>query len=123
MHWRLPGLALIALACAACGDSHEKVMEDQLDLMEEMVAALEGITDQASADRATAQIKDLEPRRKELEARMAKLGTPTEEQQNAFKEKHGERLQKIFQRFMALMMKSQQYPELQKVLGDMNEFK
>ena len=69
-----------AMGVVGCSDSREKVTEDGLDLMEEMVGVLEGVTDKESAEEAKPELEALGEQAKELKARAEKLGDPSEEE-------------------------------------------
>jgi chromosome segregation ATPase len=100
-------LMVAAMGVVGCSDSREKVMEDQLDLMEQTVGILEGVTDKESAEEAKPKLEALKEVSEELQARAKKLGKPTEEEAKELQEKYGEKMTEVANKMMAQMMRVQ----------------
>jgi len=101
--------AFLGLVLSACGgDSHEAIVEDQADLMDEILDILEDVDDQASAKEAAKKIEALSEDMAALAKRAQEMGEPTPEQQKRFEEIMKPRQE----RMQAVMMKMMQYPEL-----------
>ncbi|MHC4493992.1 MAG: hypothetical protein ACYTDU_20545 [Planctomycetota bacterium] len=113
MHFRTTvTAAVLGLVLGACGDSHESVVDEQFDLMEEMLDILDGVTDEASAKEAAKDVEALGEKLADLQKRMEKMPEPTPEQQKKMQAMVAERQAdyvKPSQQFAAKMM---QYPEL-----------
>ena len=60
---RLAWLAVLGLVCAGCSgggiNSYEDALQTQMNVMEDMLEVLEGVTDEASAEKATPRVEDL----------------------------------------------------------------
>ena len=69
-------IALVLSACSA-GDSHEKVADDTLKIMERMSTAMTTITDKATAEKAVADMKVIANDMKAISERAKKLGEPS----------------------------------------------
>ena len=80
--WRILGIVCSGLIIAACGgdsgsiDSYEAGVEAHTKVMTEMVKVLEGVTDEASANKAAAEIEELGGRLASISAQMAELPRP-----------------------------------------------
>jgi chromosome segregation ATPase len=104
-------LMVAAVGVVGCSDSQEKVYEDQLDLMEDTVGILEGVTDKESAEEAKPKLESLKKVSEELQARAKKLGEPTEEEQKELQEKYGKKMAEVANKMMTEMMRVQSNPE------------
>ena len=73
--------AALALALSGCtgGDSHKKVADDAVHVMERVATAMSSISDKASAERAVVEMKAAVADFKKLSERAKKLGDPTPE--------------------------------------------
>lgn len=108
-------LALFALLAVACGgsiDSQEDAMEASMDVMEDMAAVLEGVTDKASADAAIPEIEALGERLSEISKQKAKLPEPTAEEMEALQKEYMPKVGESMGKVMQQIMKLAQYPEL-----------
>ncbi|MHC4974612.1 MAG: hypothetical protein ACYTG3_20045 [Planctomycetota bacterium] len=112
-------IGALAFGLAACGgNSHEAIMDEQLDLMDEMLDILEGVNDEASANEAAKKIEALTEDMQKLAKRAQELGEPTPEQQKRLEEIGKERQEEFSKRMQAVMMKVMQYPELQQAFTE-----
>ena len=116
--WRILGIVCWGLIVAACGgdsgsiDSYEAGVEAHTQFMTEMVKVLEGVTDEASANKAAAEIEELGGRLASISAQMAKLPRPdAAEVEKLAKQRRAEGM--AFQeRAAAQIEKLAQYPAL-----------
>src|SRR5262245_54392177 len=72
----------LALAVTGCGDSHEKVMKDQLKIREQLVEVLKKVNekDKASMEAAAPKVSALAKEYAAVNEREKKLGQPTAEE-------------------------------------------
>ena len=70
--------ALLLVGCSG-GDSHKKVADDAVHVMERVATAMSSISDKASAEKAVGEIKSAVADFKKLAERAKKLGDPTPE--------------------------------------------
>jgi len=107
---------VVGLMCASCGgggiNSYEDAMEAQVEIMEEMVGVLEGVTDQASAEEASSEIEALGSRIADVIAQVQELPEPTAEEMQEIAAKYGEQGQEFQTRAASQMMKLAEYPSL-----------
>ena len=110
-------VAMMSL-CVGCGgiDSQEDAMEAGLDLQEEMVEILEGVTDKDSAEDAAEEFKDLIERAQELGKKMAELPAASAEEIKQFMDDNKGRMEDIQKRMMAVFQRISKYPELQQAM-------
>jgi hypothetical protein len=106
---------LIVAACGGDGgsiDSYEAGVEAHTKVMTEMVKVLEGVTDEASANKAAAEIEELGGRLASISAQMAEIPRPDAAVlQKLAKQRRAEGM--AFQeRAAAQMEKLAQYPVL-----------
>jgi hypothetical protein len=102
----------LALALVGCGDSHEKIVADQVAVLSEMNDVLGGVTDEASVEAAKPKFEALGERAESINTRAEKLAAPSEEQVQAIREKHNEPFQKEIGRMMANMTRLADKPEV-----------
>lgn len=95
-------------------------MEASLDLQEEMLEILEGVTDKESAKEAAEDIKELTERAQELAKKVAELPEPSAEEIKEMTEKYKGRMEEIQKRMMAAMQPILQYPELSQAMQKAN---
>jgi hypothetical protein len=97
--------AVVSLAFlqAGCKNKYEKVMDDQISLMEEMVDVLKDVKDEASAKAAVPKLEDLKKRGEEIEKRAEEVGEPPEDEQKALKEKYEEQMEEVMKEMFAQM--------------------
>jgi len=109
-------IALAAVAiCTACGGgigSYDEGMEAQLDSMEELVAVLEGVTDEGSAKAATAKIESIGEHMAEVAMQMSELPQPDAQEMQALLEKYGKRMQQFQGEAVEQLMKLAKYQDL-----------
>ena len=87
MAHRSLALIVCSLLLSACGgDPYEKAAKQSVNVMEDMVEILEGVTDKASAEAARGKLEKLVSKTKEMKADLMKLGAPTPEQQKKLME-------------------------------------
>ena len=104
--------------CVGCGgiDSQEEAMAAGLDLQEEMVEILEGVTDKGSAEDAAEEFKDLIERGQELGKKMAELPAASAEEIRQFMDDNKGRMEDIQKRMMAVFQRISKYPELEQAM-------
>jgi len=107
-----------AMALVGCGDSHDKVTADSLDVISDMNDVLDGVNDKASAEAAKPELEALGERMQDIKARAEKLGEPSAEQKQALEEKYKERMGKEVGRIFGNMMRVGMNPEIAGVLDD-----
>ena len=73
-------VAFFGLVLGASGDTHESLMDEQFDLMEEILDIMDDVDDKESAQEAAEEIKALTGKMVDLQKRMAKMPSPTAEQ-------------------------------------------
>lgn len=111
-------LAGLLLSVPGCGDSHDAVMQDTIEIMKDMTEVMESIEDEASAKAAAPKLAKLGERFREIEMRQEAVGKPTPEQEQALKEKYGDELESVMQEFMAETFRLMMNPALAKHLED-----
>lgn len=95
--------ALLCLFCTSCGDSHDKVTKDSIDLMNEMAETIEGMKDESSKKKGEETLKKLEKEFEKIKERQDALGAPDTEVAKALKEKYGEKMAEAGQRLTKAM--------------------
>ncbi|MDH4048967.1 MAG: hypothetical protein OEW68_15515 [Gammaproteobacteria bacterium] len=112
---RIGNLLCLGFLCASCGggiNSYEDAANAQAEIMSEMIDVLEGVTDQASADRAAGKIEDLGNRLADVIGQLRDLPEPTASEITAMSRKQGARMQEFQSKAMPQMMKLAEYPVL-----------
>ena len=114
--------SILACACAmalvGCGDSHDKVRSDMLDVISDMNDVLDDVDDKASAEAAKPKLEAIGERMKDLKARADKLGEPSPEQEKELNAKYEERMGKETMRLFGNMMRVGTNPETAPVLDE-----
>jgi hypothetical protein len=114
--WRVLTVTAVAAMCVSCGgggiSSYEDGMAAQVEIMEEMVDVLEGVTDEASAEEAATKIEALGGRIGEVIAQLEELPTPTMEEMQEIAHKYADQGQEFQQRAASQMMKLAEYESL-----------
>lgn len=113
--WKLAMVAALALLCAACGggiDSYEDAAAAQMDIMREMIDVLEGVDDDASAEKAAGKIEALGGRMQDIAEQLSKLPAPSRDEMQRIARMQSEVQAEFQQKAMAQMMKMAQYPVL-----------
>ncbi len=106
---------MVAVMCASCGggiNSYEDAMDAQVEIMEDMVGVLEGVTDDASAQKAASEIEALGNRMAEVVAHVQELPQPSAEEMQQIAEKYRTEGQEFQERAASQMMKLAEYPAL-----------
>ena len=112
------GCAMILVACGGDGiDSYDDVMEASVEVMEEMITVLEGVDDEASAEKAANEIEVLGNRLAKIADAAKGLPEPSEEEMLAMVEDQKDSMMAFQQRAMPQMMKMVQYPVLADAWG------
>ena len=97
-------IALVLSACSA-GDSHEKVADDTLKVMERMSTAMTSITDKATAEKAVADMKVIANDMKAISERAKKLGEPSADVKARIDASMKAKADELQKKMMAGMMK------------------
>lgn len=97
-------IALVLSACSA-GDSHEKVADDTLKIMERMSTAMTSITDKATAEKAVADMKVIANDMKAISERAKKLGEPSTDVKTRIDASMKVKAEELQKKMMASMMK------------------
>ena len=119
MEKKILSIAVLVALCVACGDSidsHEDAMEAQIDVMDEMIEILEGVTDEASAKGAIPDMEALGKRMAEIAEQVKKLPQPTMEEMQAMQSDYMKRLQDSQKKVYATLSKLAEYPELSRAM-------
>ena len=98
------------------GDTHESLAGETLDTMKKVVAALEGIKDEASANSAKSTLTELSAKMKDIETRMSKLPAPTEADAKAMDSKYGKQMEEVAMKLQQNMMRIMIDPKMSAVL-------
>lgn len=123
---RSPALSLTlatVLGLAACGggNTHEALAKESVAVMEDFGDSLAKITDKASAEKHVSELERLVSRMNDIQARMEKLGEPSEatstEMEKMMKDSMGPAMQKMTQH----MMRIGNDPEIMSVVGPVIE--
>jgi hypothetical protein len=97
----------------------EKLVKEQIGMLNQMCVLLESVKDKASGEKAVPKLKALAKKGEELKARMEKLGKPSKETEQALKEKYSPEIQKVIPRLVKESTRIGNDPELKKVLEAM----
>lgn len=114
MVWKLSTIGLLALLCVACGkkiETHADAGEANLEIYEDMIEILEGVTDEASAKDAIPEMEEIGRRIAEVQKAIKDLPQMTKEDIDAMSEmakKTQVKQREVQQQFAKLG----QYPEL-----------
>ncbi|MDJ0926635.1 MAG: hypothetical protein QNJ73_03205 [Gammaproteobacteria bacterium] len=112
--WRTLMVAGVALLIASCGgvDSYEDAVNAQTEIMMEMLEILEGVDDEASAEKAAGRIEALGTQLAEIAKQMQEMPRPSIEELQEIGEQQRARTMEIQQKAVPQMMKLAQYPAL-----------
>jgi hypothetical protein len=114
-----PLAATLMLALAGCGsDSHEKVVDDAIAAMQELVDVLKTVDDEESAEAAKAKVEKIAAKMKKIGERYEALGEPDEATTKAIEEEYNPKMERLVGELPAQMMKLMKYPELAKTVQD-----
>lgn len=117
----LISVVTLLLAGNGCGgDTHESLAAESMPVMRDMVATLETVKDEASAKAAKPKLEAIAKKMKAIDERRRKLPAPTEADIKAMLEKHGDEMEKLQEKMIAVMLPIQFDPKIQAVLGDID---
>jgi hypothetical protein len=114
----LASLVLLAL-CSGCGNSRDSLASDSVDTMKDLVAAMDGITDAASARRAKPTLEDLFEKMGDLEERQSEMGEPTDQEMQELLTKYGDEMQATQMQLVNSMMRIGSNPAIVAELEDL----
>jgi hypothetical protein len=115
--WRILIVTIVGLLCTGCSggiSSYEDGIEAQAEIMKEMVSVLEGVTDQESANTASAEIEALGDRLAKVTAQVNRLPQPTPEEMQEIAQKQSAQQEELQRNAVSQMMKLDQYESLHK---------
>lgn len=104
--------AVLASACGGGIGTYEEGIEAQADVMLEMIAVLEGVDDESSANKAAEEIEDLGNRLAEISTQMRELPRPNASEMQDIVRKQRAEMQAFQRDSAAQMMKLVEYPVL-----------
>lgn len=107
-----------AFFLGGCSRSHEDVMDDMVETMEETANTLESVKDKDSANAAAGKLDKLAERMNELSKEAEDMEDPDEATEKELKAKYEERMSKAAEKMMSNLMRIAMNPELSKELGD-----
>lgn len=103
---------LMLIVCSGCGgDTPDKVANDTVTVMEDVVAVMEGVKDEASAKAAAGKFRALGDKIKEIQARQDKLGL-TASQKAELKKKHEAKMDAVMTKLLNEGMRISSNPKL-----------
>jgi len=98
----------LPLALTSCGgDTHEKLADDTISIMNKMGDAIAGVKDKASAEAAKTKIEGLVKEMKALKERGDKIGEATGDQKTKLEEKIQKAAQDVQTKMMGAMTQLQ----------------
>jgi hypothetical protein len=115
--WRILIVTIVGLLCTACSggiSSYEEGIEAQAEIMDEMVSVLEGVTDQESADKASAKLEALGDRLAGVTAQMKKFPQPTVKEMQEIAQKQRTQQEELQKNAVSQMKKLDEYNSLHK---------
>ena len=117
------GLLFLVLVISGCSgaDTHDKLLGDTLLIFGEYSRILEGVSDEASAKAAAAELKGLKVEMDLLRVRAEKLGPASPEEELALKQKYEPEFKAMMTKFLGAAMKTRMYPELGEALKSASE--
>jgi hypothetical protein len=111
--------AAVLVLSSGCDNTHESLMDDMLDEMENMIAVLKTIKDEASAKSAESKLRSIVDKLNSLQERVKKVKQPEGEEAKALEKKFEERAKKIMGEFLSEMMRvSSISPEVATILSE-----
>lgn len=119
-------LVVCSFALVSCGDSHEKIMKDQIGWMEDLTEVIEGVSEgDISSSEAAAKIEKLGEKADKLAERRSELDQElTPEEARGLTEKYGEESSEAFKNYMSavqeLMTSGRATGELIAAITNMN---
>jgi hypothetical protein len=115
--WRILIVTIVGLLCTACSSdisSYEEGIEAQAEIMAEMISVLEGVTDQESADKASAKIEVLGEQLAEVTAQLNEVPQPTLEEMQEITQEQRPQQEELQKRAVSQIMKLDEYNSLHK---------
>ena len=114
---RISLLLAVAFLTSCGGDSHQKITADLVANMEKVLAAVEDVTDKASAEKAAEKIEKLAGNFEDIKARAEKIGDPDEKTEAMLKEKFEQPMKDLGAKMMGAVMKiAQENPDAMPVI-------
>tara|TARA_Y100001934_G_C12279965_1_gene739389 strand:+ start:479 stop:862 length:384 start_codon:yes stop_codon:yes gene_type:complete len=107
MYWKT-AVSLFALSCLAmsgCQDSHDKVVQDYIAELKNMVNVLEGIETAEDAEKAKSNLKAIGEKIKTITRRKETLGVPDPAFEKTLKDKYGKQHHEIVTKQLDALMK------------------
>lgn len=93
------------LVFSGCGaDTHEKIANDMISEMKNLVAVLENLKSPEDVEAAKPKIKKIAERLKAIKKRADKIGDPSEEVQKKLEEKFKKEMAEMGPKLMAAML-------------------
>ena len=83
---------MMALGLTSCGNSHGKLIEKQIDAMNEYA-------DEYAKDPKSSKLAKIDEKIQEVSKKMDKLDTPSESETKKLKEKYGDKMASAAQRY------------------------
>lgn len=109
----LPIALLWALPLAACGgDNHEKVFQDNLEVLDEFADVLADIEDMRSATANKVRLQEVVEKIRVMDARIKKLGKPDAATEKELQNRYEPEMEKALRRLAQETMRIAQDPEL-----------
>ena len=112
--------ALFLVAGCDSAPTHDSLMKDSLSTMEEMVAVMKTVKDEASANAAKPKLQALAEKMKKMKEQADKMEKPSAEKEAALKKEYEPRLQKVMGEMLGETMRIGMDPKLQTAVKDMN---
>ncbi|HVT89333.1 MAG TPA: hypothetical protein VHD56_10805 [Tepidisphaeraceae bacterium] len=116
---------IMLMVCTGCGDSHEKLAAESISTMKELIATLDNVKDEASANSAKSTLKSLMDKMNSINLRQSKLPAPSEAEIKAMEAKYGKEMEELARKLQANMMRvtfdSKIAPILQSIEQDMKK--
>lgn len=112
----------IVLGLTSCGgETHEALASESIGLMEDFTGSLAKIDDKASAEKQAGELERLVTKMKDVQARMEKLGAPSEEKGAELSKKLEEGMGAAMQKMSRELMRIGSNPEIMSVVGPLLE--
>jgi outer membrane PBP1 activator LpoA protein len=114
-------LAVSALfVCAGCDSkpTHESVMKESLDKLNEVATILEGVKDEASAKEAKPKLAAIAARLKELKTKMDQLPKPSADEEKRLREKYEPQVRELLPKLQTQMARVALDPKLGPLIKD-----
>ena len=111
-------VSTLFLATGAFADSKQKVMEDAVSMVEEMVTILISVTDESTAKAAVPKLEALVSKKDAIDERVKKLGLDKKKLGDELKKDPvlSKKVQELMAKMMPAMMALSKKPEAMKIL-------